>query len=241
MSAPERLPTTPWPRILWFYVLVLCATWVSRKLPNLIQILTAPFTDVPLTFDFNHGFATLIVAVAFYALDGGRKTITLFGDNWRKSLLFPIVLLVCYSSFGIGNRHGIDPHLWAIVFCSFSFAYNILEEYAWRGYLIDRLDTHRFWFKSLVSGVLWGAWHLLVLGDFEQYGGFAVFLVFCVLFSFLLTFATLKTRSIVVAAAMHAFVLRTNMAAAVCLGVFLVLLLTWDRAPFGRQGDRLAR
>lgn len=82
-----------------------------------------------------------------------------------KSLLFPIVLFTCYFIYGINNDHGIDKHIWALLLCSFALIYNIMEEYAWRGYLLeglggDKLCSKKHYFMSILV--------LLAFIDFQQ-------------------------------------------------------------------------
>src|SRR5690606_25600752 len=118
---------------------------------------------------------------------------------------------------GISNEHGVNNHLWALIFCSFLLVYNLMEEYAWRGYLFDDLKPIHFVLKSLISGIFWVFWHLLIFKNFDQYGGFGIFILFCIIFSFILTFAVSRTKSILVAAAIHTFIIQTNIAALICI------------------------
>ncbi len=228
MSLPEQIKATNWLRILLFYGMALVVTHVARKLPNLLNLVLEQFTAIPLSFNYNHGIAVLLLALLFYRFSGVSKQVSLLGADNVRSLLFPLVLLGCYTAYGIDNGYGINRHVWAPVLCGLALGYNIMEEYAWRGYLADSANPLPYWVKSLLSGLLWGCWHLLVFPGFDQYGGFWVFLVFCIVFSFILTFAVSRTRSVLVAASVHAFIIQTNSAALVCLAAFALLLLTWN-------------
>ncbi|WP_205748887.1 CPBP family intramembrane glutamic endopeptidase [Emticicia sp. CRIBPO] len=236
MSFIRQTKEVNWLRILLFYGIILIGTYFARKLPNLLNILLTKVTDIPFSFNYNHGFVTLVVSLIFYKFSGINQEITLLGNSKIKSLLFPAVLFVCYSVYGINNDHGVNKHLWALVFCSFAFIYNLMEEYAWRAYLIESLDKVSFVLKSIISGIFWCCWHLLVFKNFDQYGGFWIFFAFCIVFSFILTFASLRTKSIVVAASIHAFIIQTNIAALVCFVTFMLLLLTWNK--FLTKGTR---
>lgn len=238
MRLSIQIKETNWLKILFFYGVILIGTYLARKLPNILNLFLEQITDIPFSFNYNHGFVTLIVAVLFYKFGDVKQRITLLGNNKIKSLLFPIILFVCYSAFGINNSHGVDKHFWAFIFCLFAFIYNLMEEYAWRGYLIDRLDKVNYALKSIISGIFWSIWHLLIFDNFEQYGGFWIFFAFCILFSFILTFAVTRTKSIVVAAAIHAFIIQTNIAALICFSVFVILLLTWNTKMIKGGSDR---
>lgn len=237
MDLSKQIKETNWLKISLFYGIILAGTYLARKLPNLLNLLLEKITDIPLSFNYNHGLITLIVALLFYKSVGVKQEITLLGNNKIKSLLFPIILFACYSVFGINNNHGIDKHLWALTICFFAFIYNLMEEYAWRGYLIDSLGKVNYVLKSVISGIFWSIWHLLVFNNFDQYGGFGIFFAFCIVFSFVLTFAVLRTKSIVVAAAIHAFIIQTNISALICFIIFAALLLTWNIKMTKRSHD----
>lgn len=137
----------------------------------------------------------------------------------------------------MNNNHGVDKHLWAFIFCLSAFIYNLMEEYAWRGYLIEGLEKVNFVLKSVISGIFWGVWHLVIFSNFDQYGGFWIFLAFCIIFSFILTFAVLRTKSIIVAAAIHAFIIQANIVALICFIIFMLLLLTWNKKLIKKNND----
>ena len=229
MDLSAQIKGVNWLRILLFYGIILIGTYLIRKLPNLLNLLLERITDIPFTFNYNHGFVTLIVSLLFYQFTDVKQEITLFGNKKFKSLLFPVILFSAYSIYGMSNKEGIDEHIWALIFCFFALVYNIMEEYAWRGYLIDELGKTHYVVKSITSGVMWSLWHLLVFNNFNQYGGFWIFFAFCIIFSFILTFAVSRTKSILVAATIHAFIIQMNIVALVCFVIFILLLLTWNR------------
>lgn len=236
MNLSKQIKEVNWLRILLFYGIILAGTYLARKQPNLLNTLLTRVTDIPFSFNYNHGFITLAVSLLFYKFSGVNQDITLLGDKKLRSLLFPMILFVCYSVYGISNEHGVNKHLWALIFCLFAFIYNLMEEYAWRGYLIESLGKVSFVLKSIISGIFWCFWHLLVFKNFDQYGGFWIFFAFCIVFSFILTFASLRTKSIVVAAAIHAFIIQMNAAALVCFALFMLLLVLWNKSPFKNKG-----
>lgn len=166
MRLSIQIKETNWLKILFFYGVILIGTYLARKLPNILNLFLEQITDIPFSFNYNHGFVTLIVAVLFYRFGDVKQRITLLGNNKIKSLLFPIILFVCYSAFGINNSHGVDKHFWAFIFCLFAFIYNLMEEYAWRGYLIDSLVKLNYALKSIISGIFL---EYLAFIDFQQF------------------------------------------------------------------------
>lgn len=235
MNVTQQLKAVNWLKILLFYALVLAATFGARQLPNLLQLLLEQVSDIPFSVNYNHGIVTLLAALLFYRFGGIQKEISLLGNKKGRSILFPVILLAVYSIYGIANYNGVNEHLWALMICSLALGYNIMEEFAWRGFLIDGLGKTNYVIKSILSGIFWGFWHLLIFENFDQFGGFGMFFVFCVVFSFLLTFAVLRTKSVLVAAAIHAFMIQMNSAAIICFVLFALLLLTWNKTPFTKQ------
>ena len=89
------------------------------------------------------------------------------------------------------------------------------EEYGWRGFLqgqLIRLGKKR---GVLLVGLIWGAWHYPVIWMGHNYPGHPVegtilMTIFCVLMSFVIGHAMLKTGSIWLAAFMHAIINQTT-------------------------------
>ncbi|MHA3044254.1 CPBP family intramembrane glutamic endopeptidase [Riemerella anatipestifer] len=225
----NELKKVNWLRVLLFYGMLLLSTFLARKLPNILQVILGKFTEINIPWNYNHGIAILVISFIFYKFSNIKSGFSLLGTNKLKSILFPIVLLTGYTIYGIENEEGINPHFWAFVFCLFTLIYDIMEEYTWRGYLIESLGKTNLIIKSLISGVFWGIWHLLIFRDFEQYGGFGIFLVFCILFSLLLTFSISRTKSIIVPSTIHALLIRTNIVTLICFLIYAVLLFTWNK------------
>ncbi len=235
MHLKESIKSIRWKNVLLFYGIVLVGTYGVRKLPNLLQLALTQITDIHFSFNYNHGIFIALIAWLFYKKSNVQQSITLLGYQPLKALLFPVVLLSAYSITGINNDNGIDKHSWAFLFCGLALLYNLMEEYAWRGYLVDAIGKLPYVLKSLISGITWAIWHLVVFKDFEQYGGFGMFLLFCIVFSYILTFAVQRTKSILVAASLHAFIIQMNVSALICLGIFLALLFTWKSKPVGTK------
>ena len=82
------------------------------------------------------------------------------------------------------------------------------EELAWRGLLHHAFIQRGFWRCALVTGVLWGLWHVPL--TLQGYGypahplaGTVVFLVYALLFAPLLTFVRLRAGSVIAPAILH--------------------------------------
>jgi len=82
------------------------------------------------------------------------------------------------------------------------------EELAWRGWLHGRLVPLGFWRCSLVTGALWGLWHVPL--TLQGYGyprhpiaGTLIFLTYVLLFAPLLTFVRSRSGSVLAPAILH--------------------------------------
>jgi membrane protease YdiL (CAAX protease family) len=82
------------------------------------------------------------------------------------------------------------------------------EELAWGGLVHRELETRGFWRCALLTGVLWGVWHVPL--TLQGYGypqhpvaGTAVFLLYALLFAPVLTFVRVRAGSVVAPAILH--------------------------------------
>ena len=123
----------------------------------------------------------------------------------------------------------MNNHLCAAIFISVTLLYDILEEYTWRGYLNDALGNIFWIIKSIITGIFWAVWHLLIFKDFDQFGGFGIFMLLCIVFSFVLTFSTIQTKSIIVPASIHALMAKTSLATLIIFVIIIALLFVWNK------------
>lgn len=152
-----------WYKIILFYGLILLVTYISRLLPNVLQLIISKFSTVHWPYNLNHGIAIGLVSILGYKYWYKKHTnITLLGNNKLKSLLFPIIMIIGYGTIGFKNDQNINFNLWAILACYSTLLYDILEEVSWRGYLMDILPQNSWVIKGIISGVLWAIWHILI-------------------------------------------------------------------------------
>jgi membrane protease YdiL (CAAX protease family) len=82
------------------------------------------------------------------------------------------------------------------------------EELGWRGYLLRELKDKKFPYVTLVTGIAWGLWHfpLILLGhNYPQHpvAGVGMMTIWCVLLSPVMTYITIKSKSVITAAIFH--------------------------------------
>ena len=205
-------------------------TFLVLKLPNGLRETGLLIFDFKLPFNWNHGIALLVTAIIGYKYFKTKRETTLLGNNRIKSIIFPTIILVAYSVVGISNKYGINEHLWSLFFVSMTLVYDIMEESFWRGYLNDFIKPKYLAIKYIITGILWSLWHLLIFENFNQWGGFLVFLLLSIVISFIIGYATTKTNSILVAASIHALLISKNLyVTIICFVIWGIIILTWKK------------
>ncbi|MCL2152792.1 MAG: CPBP family intramembrane metalloprotease [Oscillospiraceae bacterium] len=92
--------------------------------------------------------------------------------------------------------------------CTINALFAFGEELGWRGYLLRELQDKKFLHVSLITGIVWGAWHfpLILLGhNYPEHPvvGVGMMIIWCVLLAPVMTYITIKSKSVVAAAIYH--------------------------------------
>jgi membrane protease YdiL (CAAX protease family) len=82
------------------------------------------------------------------------------------------------------------------------------EELGWRGFLMRQLAPLGFWRSSFIIGIIWGIWHapLILHGyNYPQHPqiGVLMMIAFCLLYTPIICYIRLQSRSVLAAAIMH--------------------------------------
>ena len=82
------------------------------------------------------------------------------------------------------------------------------EEYGWRGLLYNEVRKYGFWTASLITGLVWGFWHMpiILLGhNYPQHPliGVGMMIIWCTLLSPIFTLVRDRSRSVIACAVMH--------------------------------------
>ena len=235
MTILEKSRSVNWIATGIFYILACGLTYLLIKAPNFIKEVWSTFSDFTPNFSWNHGIALFIVSLTAYRFSKVERKTTFLGNNPYYSQIFGIIFLVAYSVIGFSNDYGLNRHLWAFIFCISTLVYDIFEETAWRGFLNDRLRPLPIWLKGIITGMLWSFWHILIFQNFDQFGGFHIFLALSVFVSILMSYATERTNSILVASSIHALlILRDIKVTIICAVIWIVMLIFW-KYRFNKQ------
>ncbi|HPD19511.1 MAG TPA: CPBP family intramembrane metalloprotease, partial [Candidatus Goldiibacteriota bacterium] len=97
----------------------------------------------------------------------------------------------------------------AIIFgATINAVFGFGEEAGWRGFLLNSLKDKGFYKASIITGIVWGIWHLPVVIQGHNYGQYRIAGIFMmtlwtVLLSPLFTYVVYKTDSVIAAAVFH--------------------------------------
>ena len=202
--------------IATFYIIALLVRLISlhvvSKIPSTIETNFALQVPAALATGLGPAIGALVAMLVFK-----RKTeYTLLGKSVWKSLATIAIPCIVFGTIG-GWKLGVT--LLA------AFAYGLLEEYGWRGFLQYELKNLPVWQYLLIITVMWFLWHL----DFNQRSVLPFFL--------LLLFASWgigkvvsDTHSLLLCAAFHGIVNFSKhglLSDTTCLIAFICIIIFW--------------
>ena len=136
--------------IATFYIIALLVRLVSLHVVNMYPSSEMNFTLRVSTALATGGGPTIGAFVAMFFFK--RKTeYTLLGKSvWKyiATIVIPCIVFGIIGGWDLG------------VVCFWAFAYGLLEEYGWRGFLQYELRNLLVWQYVLIITVMWFLWHL---------------------------------------------------------------------------------
>ena len=140
-----------------------------------------------------------------------KKRVTLWGFSAPKSLLVWLGPALLLAALGLRGPSGEADHLTPLMLIPLGFLTIWGEEVGWRWFLQDYLAPIHPLRKYILIGVMWELWHLRFLTKLGQpitsiLLTSLVVLVITVLVSIIIGYATDRTRSLMVAVALHEWV-----------------------------------
>ena len=174
------------------------ASWVQWKVPNFLKTWS---------YMWGPGVAAIICLLVFRRSHLG--TITFFGSSVLKSIAFYIVPIIALAAIGIEGQ-GMDPHLFPLLFGCLGFISILGEELGWRGFLQDALRPLPEWGRYALIGIMWELWHFtnrMGHGELLQIViRVSIWIAALILVSFIMGRATERSKSVVVAVTLHAWI-----------------------------------
>jgi len=137
------------------------------------------------------------------------RTITFFGSSVLKSIAFYVVPIIALAAFGVPGQ-GMNPHLFPLVFGALGFISILGEELGWRGFLQDALRPLPELARYGLIGIMWELWHFT---NRMGHGALiqivirvSIWIAALILVSFIMGRATERSKSVVVAVTLHAWI-----------------------------------
>jgi membrane protease YdiL (CAAX protease family) len=125
--------------------------------------MSLPFGLTALVRTFLEGSGPFIGGLIGLRLIQKKPLITFLGSIPKRSLLMVVIPIVLFACFGCKNNLGLNSHYYGFVIGISIVLYGILEEFGWRGYLLNELSELKSIQKVVLISVLWYAWHLSFL------------------------------------------------------------------------------
>ena len=189
------------------------------------------------------GFGPLVSGLICYQLLKTKNAIgvSLLGTRPVFSVAVCIVPLatLCLTQ----TKHDLTVIL---VYAVTQFVYCFGEEFGWRHYLQNATSFMNDWLQSFLIGLLWFSWHYSFLEDMSsQLLGSdlpalifpPIMIVLLSLQSFVFGLMVKRSRSILFPSAGH-LLFKTGLVTMLVTGcVMCVILVFWNRLPFGERED----
>lgn len=140
--------------IATFYIIALLLRLISLLVVNKYPSIETNYA-LQVSAALATGLGPAIGALVAMLIFKRRTEYTLLGKSARKSIATIVVPCIVFGIIG-GWDLGVT--------CFFAFAYGLLEEFGWRGFLQYELKKLPVWQYVLIITVMWFLWHL----DFDQ-------------------------------------------------------------------------
>jgi membrane protease YdiL (CAAX protease family) len=150
----------------------------------------------------------LALATATYVMAALIQQVHLSPHLKEQSMLGPEPLRLVWWNADAGTVGLLAQRLLAdaTVGIAIGFTYALGEEIGWRGYLLPKLVEGGVRFPILISGIIWGVWHVpfvLLMFQHQRIVNALLYALACVTFSPFISWLRLASGSVFVAAMAH--------------------------------------
>jgi membrane protease YdiL (CAAX protease family) len=214
IQASPSPPSVNWRSVVVYYSLACLFSWPFfwwRDIHRESFLATIPPQLRNVLVMAGPGLAALICIGVFRRSHVRR--ITLFGGHPVRSVCFYVLpwvglVIVSPSMAGKASQVTLDTAMW-VQMLFFGFLATFGEELGWRGFLQDALRPIRPLYRYAIIGVMWELWHFTT----RMRGHLPAVIIRVTLFSIAVTAmsaligkATERTRSVLVAVTLHAWI-----------------------------------
>jgi uncharacterized protein len=235
-----------WGSVAAYYAIACLWSWPFFWRRDVLHIPDTPLTSMPRLvihwgLMWGPGIGALVCMLAFHR--SHRRVITLVGTSWVRSVLFYVTPFLLLAAFRAHTLFGYNKP--ALIAALPMFVSVLGEELGWRGFLQDALRPLPPVGRFVLIGVLWEFWHFTTRtahgwSPLRTVITLLISYSAVILLSFILGFAAERSRSVLVAVALHSYIdvllnnLDLYLPLLLALPVWALLLLTWPRALAGK-------
>ncbi len=152
---------------------------------------------------------------------GNKLEIESFGFYSFEKLLLNQKMQEIMIKMGAAKSPEIPISPAALLIISISFSavlggiinglFTLGEELGWRGFLFNEMRFLGFIKSNLIIGTIWGFWHAPIILQGHNYpehpvAGVFMMVVFCISLAFLMSYARIKTKTVIAPALLHGMV-----------------------------------
>jgi len=240
----EQLATARvnWRSVAAYYAIACLWSWPFFWRRDVLHISDTPLTSMwKLLMHWGLMWGPAIAALVCMLIfrRSHKRVITLGGNSWGRSVLFYFTPFCLLAMFRAQPLYGYNKSALVAAFPMFMSVLG--EELGWRGFLQDALRPLPPVKRFILIGVLWEFWHFTTRtahGWSALRTAVTLLISYSavILLSFVIGYAVERSRSVIVAVALHSYidVLLNNLDSYVplvlALPVWFLLLLTWPRA-----------
>ena len=230
-----------WKSVATYYAIACLWSWPFFWRRDILHIPDTPITSISkLLIHWGLMWGPAIGALVCFLVfrRSHRRVITLGGNSWVRSVLFYAAPFLLLAAFRAHALYGYARPALVVAFPGFV---SILgEELGWRGFLQDALRPLPPVKRFILIGVLWEFWHFTTRTA-QGWSPLRVAVTLLIsysaviLLSFIIGYATERSRSVVVAVSLHAYVdvllnnLDLYIPLLLALPIWAMLLLTWPK------------
>ena len=129
--------------------------------------------------------------------------------GWKSTIFVTALFLATYLVIAMMTSERIEPLYMLAVYFPIMIIGGGVEEIGWRGFFQPILEKILpFWLAPLIVGVIWAAWHIplwFIQGTAQSEMSFLLFIVYCVLLSYILGALQRLTGSVAASISLHAW------------------------------------
>jgi membrane protease YdiL (CAAX protease family) len=200
-----------WISVIVFYVLACAISWPFFWWRDMQPEAWRSWNVPPFIKTWSYMWGPGLSALACFLIFRRThvRTVTFFGTSLLQSLLFYVVPILGLAIAGIDDP-SMNRHVAPLVFGVIGFISILGEELGWRGFLQDALRPLKPVYRYVIIAILWELWHFtnrMSQGELLQIViRVSIFIIALVIISAIIGEATDRSRSLVIAVTLHAWI-----------------------------------